>query len=87
MKVTLILDADDIPDNSEVTKVTGTKEYILKKNLTLYGPEGKIPIKMPQGFVYIVDEGDINMISAGTKLKIELEIEEAISLLKDLDSQ
>lgn len=57
--VTIILPAWRLPDNTEVTKKTGNKEYILKRKFTFYGDDGQTVIP-EKGSVFLCSEGSVN---------------------------
>lgn len=60
----IILHAAEIPIGSTVTKKTGEKPYILRKELTIYGKMADVPQKIvAKDVFFMIDErGGINAI-------------------------
>ena len=70
-KIKILLPAHDIPLGSVVTKATGDKEYILDKNMMVYGgsKKSKEPaIKAERGTLLLLSQGYINIINDNTVL-------------------
>ena len=69
---TLLMRAFEIPDGAIVTKRTGEKEYMLKRDIKIYGEaEGECrEVTVKEGFVFLIPKGggNINAVSEGTKL-------------------
>lgn len=65
----IILPAGEIPLGSTVTKKTGTKEYLLKDRLRVFGETGdRREIVAQPGCVFLVSEGDANAIPSTTEM-------------------
>ena len=70
----LIMPVGDIPDQSVVTKVTGQKEFVVRKSFRLWSEvEGQkqIPIQIADGCVVLVsrDSGDACVVAGTTLMK------------------
>lgn len=78
--ITLILSAADIPDYTTVRKPTGTKEYTFRSKLPVYGLEQEINVD--PSIVFIVSDSGVNAIPNGTKLAIDMELDQAILFLQ-----
>lgn len=82
--VIMLLPAGEIPDETQVRKVTGTTWYTLKKEIKLYSAAGaKQEIKLDNTVFLVGDRGNINGIALNTLLAVELEEEEAIEVLQE----
>lgn len=66
----LILEAQEIPLNSIITKIKGHKEYTLRDRIRIYDPNNpKKEVKALDGSRFLVnDNGDINVVSKTTEL-------------------
>lgn len=79
MTLSIVLDARDISDGSEVCKATGSKIYTLRREIRIFKEkklkDEDIPnITASDGIVFLVsEEGDIKCISETTKLKMNFD--------------
>lgn len=74
--VTILVQAQYVPDRSEVTKRTGTKGYTLRRNLTLYSDtKGEKPTTI-EGLFLVGSVGDITQIKPDTLLGFHMPIGE-----------
>ena len=65
----IILRSIDIPLESTVSKVTGTKEYIIKDRIRIFGDDSKRELLAIDGTrLLISDRGDANSVTAETEL-------------------
>ena len=87
----LILEAGLIPDGTEVSKVTGEKKYILRRQLKIYsqsvnGPKVEIRIDDNYKPVFLVDgdTGSINVVSPTSKLRVDRELEEVREFIEEI---
>jgi len=69
-EVKVIVPLSVVPDDSTVTKRTGTKEYTKRSKLTVYGPGKEIKsIEAGEGVVFLIDDsGNINAMSETTEV-------------------
>lgn len=75
-KIKIIIQAENIKDGTVVTKITGKKEYIIRRNIKIYGDNRK-EIKCDDGFIFLVDSnGNIDMISNDKELLVQIEPED-----------
>lgn len=62
----IVLEACYVPDGSYVTKPTGTKPYMLKRDVKIYGmPDNQQPV-LPinaDGIAFLFSDGEINAIT------------------------
>ena len=88
----MILPANRIPEGTKVTKVNGTKVYILKNRINLYDFRGggRVPtlgVDFAPELRYLVDEGNINVIDGTTDLSVSFDtfkdLEWFVTLLKE----
>lgn len=68
--VDLIVPVKLIPDNSRVRKVTGTKEYVLRRDLKVHAPPDHFgkqgPISLKGNF--LIADGSVSMVCEDHKL-------------------
>jgi hypothetical protein len=66
----LLIEAARIPMGSIVTKRTGSKEYILRDKIRIFGEQGEPKeVKASEGALFLVnDGGDLNVIGSSTLL-------------------
>ncbi len=81
--VTLILEANRIPDGTRVRKVTGQQDYILQRELKVYMPGDNRQIKT-EGIVFLTSERSINGYPDTTKFAVDLDERDAIELLQEI---
>jgi hypothetical protein len=74
----------EVPEWSTVTKLTGSKQYTLRKKLRIFAEKRECrEIECEDGFVFLVDgKGDVNMHPAGKELCWLASREELLELLK-----
>ena len=78
----VILPAEEIPDQAEVTKVTGEEVYVLRHGLTLYSDtKGEKPVQV-DGFFLVGSRGSINSIKPDKKLCWVVTAEELMDTLR-----
>jgi hypothetical protein len=82
--ISVILKAAVIPDGSTVSKVTGEKQYILKRSIKLYGSDQKEVIPDPNT-VFLISEGSVNQYPNSTKLLWITTIDNLNSLIDEGD--
>lgn len=83
MMVTLIMEAQFIPDGTTVRKITGQMDYTLRKELNIYG-EGQQKIAT-ENVVFLIGD-TIKGYPHTTKFAIDLTKDEAREFLNDLTS-
>jgi len=85
-EIKIILRAVNIPDKSVVTKKTGTKEFVLRKSISVYiAGEEKQDIKA-EGSVFLIDnEGNINSFDWNKELLWRTTYNKLYQFLKDND--
>ena len=73
----LLIKIKDVPENSTVTKKTGTQKFIVKEKINIYtydttGSSNKEKQVMTEsGFKYMIDtNGNINMVTDDTVVKL-----------------
>lgn len=76
------MQAQHIPVGSTVYKATGEKPYILKNNIRIFTESGTEIIQFPKpkkyentNILFLVNDGDINIIEPTKELKIILDDE------------
>ena len=70
MNVSILMNANEIPDYSKVRKITGSTWYTLRTNLKIYDEEGKL-IEIPSevGSIFLIGErGQINSFNPTKEL-------------------
>lgn len=90
MTITLVLQAQFIPEDSVIRKITGEKTYVLKKRIKVYGPNS--PVSESLGgpdvqFIIGQSDGSITAVTSTQEFALDLLIDDAIDLLADLASQ
>jgi hypothetical protein len=72
-KYKLILPAKEIPNNTIVTKATGTKPYRLQRELPIYSKyfeKTEIEVNFPSESVFLIGQGSIEIIVPDMPLSI-----------------
>lgn len=79
----LILKAKLVPAGTEVTKPTGTKKYVLKQTVPIYGEGAKI-VTTSENIMFMVADGSINVIRDDDEVAVWFEsfkqLEEFLSI-------
>lgn len=79
MTISIVLEARQIPNESDVCKATGSKVYTLRREIRIFKEkklkDEDIPnITASDGIVFLVsDDGNINCVSETTKLKMNFD--------------
>lgn len=81
--ITLIVEANRIPNGTRVRKVSGQNTYIVNHSLKIYVPGDSREIKT-DGIVYLTSENSINGIPNTTKLAIDIDEADAIEFIRGL---
>lgn len=85
----IILPAQDIPEDSIVTKPSGQAEFILKKKIKVHVSD--VPAKITkadidvEGYFLFGGRGSINQIGPDTKLAWEVPFEELVELWEEIE--
>jgi hypothetical protein len=80
-KISFIVLAGSIPDGTRVYKLTGSKSYVLKHTLKIYGEKEQVVYN--EGVLYLVSNEHIIGIPENTKLRIDFDtVEEAVEWLQ-----
>lgn len=92
--VGLILEARLIPDGTEVSKVTGEKKYILRRELKIYSrqkdwsSESLVEVRVNDDYkpVFLIDPetGTINVVSPSSKLRVDRELDEIKDFVEEI---
>lgn len=87
---TLIIPVKDVPVDSVITKVTGSKEYKVKDSVRIFSDkiEDRQEIKAQPGVRFIcamTTPGDINAIGGDTNVAWTVSKEELLNYIHDLD--
>lgn len=81
-RVLVLLPVEMIPDGATVTKRTGDKEYIFRRNFTVWllpdQPDRKMQI---EGF-FIGADGEVNQVKEGTLLHWHIYAEDLVDMLQ-----
>lgn len=82
----ILIESYYLKDGSEVTKRKGEKVYKIRRKLKIFGgPEKSQEIKLPKGFLFLVDEsGFINLIEEDTEVLLIVDEEDTHDLLVEL---
>lgn len=78
--IRVLLRAEEIPADANVTKRTGEQVYTLKRGLRLYS-EDKAPVEIT-GLFLMGPRGSINQIKPETMLHWEISAEEFVEMLQ-----
>lgn len=83
--ILVILPALEIPIGSTVTKRTGAKEYVLKDKVRFFSDDvaQRKEITAAKGVLYLINDGDINIIPADLELIWITESDELLEYLED----
>lgn len=82
--IEILLRVSKIPDGSIVTKVTGEKQYTLKREIRIYGDGEFRSIKADLDTAFLVAADTINAVPGDMNLKVVMTKEEAIELLEGM---
>jgi hypothetical protein len=87
-----IMPAKDIPVGKRVTKITGTKVYVIRDSITIYGPTGKANvIRADKGTRFLLPPGDsfdnISSIRGTKELAVELDRDDLINMIESGEAQ
>lgn len=76
MNLTILINAEFIPNGSTVYKANGTTKYIIKDKIDVYTLENKKETISTKDCKFLIsDNGSINAISTNTILKWETDLE------------
>ena len=66
----IVMPADNIPEGTTVTKVTGQNTYTLKRSIKIYGEQTQ-EIKYGEGIMFLISpHGNITAITSDTELRV-----------------
>lgn len=76
MKYRILMKVDDLPDRSIVTKRSGEKRFILKRELSFWCGKKRRVQRRPDGYFYLVDResGNIQEIAEGKEVLCEMDL-------------
>ena len=83
MEIKVVLPARDIPLGETVTKVTGEKPYKLIDTVKFYGDDAPENVVAEKGVLFLVSEGQINIIPADKELAWRVDEMDLLYWLQD----